>query len=191
MWPEWNLHHCTKFYPSKCTPHHDAFFFCFFFVAGWYMQVVYQLFLAIYIVEVILRVYALRVKFFMSWWDDFSKWVVINWWSTIILIADTRFAPCCNRSGRVVCPSRHAKCWNIWCEDIWSSKSIKNYKGSEGIEGATDHQVTQLATRCVLYLIPIMCRFLKNLNVIVLTLLESIPAIGAIVITISLVLCEL
>lgn len=35
------------------------------------------------------------------------------------------------------------------------------------------------------------CRFLKNLNVIVLTLLESIPAIGAIVITISLVLCEL
>lgn len=34
------------------------------------------------------------------------------------------------------------------------------------------------------------CRFLKNLNVIVLTLWESIPAIGAIVITISLVLCE-
>ena len=33
-------------------------------------------------------------------------------------------------------------------------------------------------------------RFLKNLNIIVLTLLESIPAIGAIVITISLVLCE-
>lgn len=48
---------------------------------------------------------------------------------------------------------------------------------------------------CCMLLVVFLCdvhilRFLKNLNVIVLTLLESIPAIGAIVITISLVLCK-
>lgn len=44
-----------------------------FHITGWYIQVVYQLFLAIYIVELMLRMYAWRLKFFKNWWDVFSK----------------------------------------------------------------------------------------------------------------------
>ena len=48
----------------------------FFFAIGWYIQLLYQLYLAVYIVELFLRLYALRLNFFRSWWNIFSMCLV-------------------------------------------------------------------------------------------------------------------
>lgn len=138
--------------------------------------------------------YAWRLQFFKNWWDDFSKsWYYHHFlpWQ-LTLLTTGLFLIVIDLVG--LCVPLIIQSAGIFDARVFTVlkvlKIVKGLRALRVIRTIRYECMVGVSTNRSWTLLPSF-RFLKNLNVIVLTLLESIPAIGAIVITISLVLCKL
>lgn len=212
---------------------------CYILHAGWYLTMVDNMFLAIYIVEFLLKFYAWRLRYFKLGWNIFDIQLSavhslndntmqlyntytctimatllhmlhdVPWLQSRLCDHNCKF---CGLSSSTDCPEC---CWHFWHKGLWSANCVQVLSCSEGTQSTADHQVRvtlnlnsfhgivlmwksaiYIATMCVhaphsLTHHSLIHRFLKNLQIIVTTVLRSIPALGNIVLLISLVLCIL
>ena len=118
--------------------------------ADWYLSVVDNVFLGIYILELILKFYVHRSRFFKSGWNNFDLFIVLASFMEYIQFAVQSFSTLNPKILRVLRVFRAVR-----------------------------------AVRALRVLRTIS--FLKNLQVIVSTLLNSIPAMGSIILLLFLV----
>ena len=165
-----------------------------------------QFFLAVYIMELTLKLYVWRLKFFKVSWNVFGEMgihidlldVYFHMhsfsWLTINSIVD--FAIVVASMIDFIIP---LIVQNIGAFDARVFRVLRVFRAIRALRALRVIRTIRyvILSQCIMYTVCVYCvvtllmsfRFLKNLQIIVSTVLQSIPAMGSIVMLISLVLC--
>lgn len=184
--PSWCLIVCF-FYSFFCSfsilneTHVDA--------AGWYFSVCDCIFLGIYISEMLTKLYVYRTNYFKSGWNTFGKSIVNN--------------PCFSQEIQnpfscllFLDLSSYLPSIDLWTDFVIVLTSFVDWlRFAIAMTSAINPKIFRLlrvfrAIRALRALRTLRAvSFLQSLQVIVSTLLKSIPALGSIVLLLFLILC--